>query len=96
MEKQNCPLCDREAEYEFAKENGHKRKIFYCSYCNVFVITDTAERKLNTKMAIYKSDISEATKKLQPELLMHISVPSIETSVPLLVEPEPRSKWNIS
>lgn len=93
MNKQNCPLCNLESEF-IVHDHG-KRKKFYCPNCKVFIITDTAERKLNTSMSAHKSAISEKCRILTDEYLMHIFVPSIETDIPLECQPELRSKFNM-
>lgn len=89
--KQNCPLCDREADFSDC-DNGARKK-FYCPTCKVFVITAAAERKLSTIMASHRAKLSALSASLSDEYLLHIFVPPIGTKIPLESVREPRSNW---
>ena len=71
---QNCPLCNRPAQYCFADYN--KRKHFYCEHCTEFQITDTAEGKLHTAPQQWRDELSAKAKKVGPDLVLSIFVPS--------------------
>lgn len=76
--KQNCVLCDAPAEYCLA--DFGKRKQFTCSTCTEYQITDSAEEKLADAPNEWRQKFSEKAKSSGHDVVLSISVPSIQKS----------------
>lgn len=73
--KQNCPLCNRPAEYCLA--DYENRKHFFCEHCSEFLITDKAEGKLQAAPQAWRDQYSARSKSVGPDLVLSIFVPSV-------------------
>jgi len=61
--EQKCPLCHRNAEYEF--EDHKNLKHFYCSKCYEFLISRRAEKRLLTGHTPMAGDSFRPSKKIR-------------------------------
>lgn len=71
--QQNCVLCGRPSEYCLADYD--KRKHFSCDHCSEYQITDTAENKLQSAPAAWRTQLSEKARSLGPDIVLSIFVP---------------------
>jgi hypothetical protein len=60
-QKQNCPLCEKPAEFEF--RDHRNRKHFWCNTCVEFQISRSAENRLASSVAEWRSQYSEKAKQ---------------------------------
>ncbi|MBC7697401.1 MAG: hypothetical protein H7Z70_03435 [Bacteroidia bacterium] len=66
---ENCPLCNRLADYE--NGDGHKRQRFYCEYCKNFIIASIAKRKVPSEINLPEK-FSKLSASLNEDKLLHI------------------------
>jgi predicted RNA-binding Zn-ribbon protein involved in translation (DUF1610 family) len=59
-EKQDCPLCQTAAEFQFA--DGQKRKHFFCPECTEFQISLGAEKRIRRAPSSWRAAASAKAK----------------------------------
>ena len=94
MEKyhaQQCPLCDTSADFRF--NDGNKYKLFHCSVCKVFAISDTAEKRLPKHSNSWRKVLSKKSQELKDTFLLKIYAGEPGSNEPILDSVEPRSNW---
>lgn len=89
---QQCPLCDTSADFRF--NDSYKYKVFNCSTCKVFAISDTAERRLIKDSSLLKKDLSKESQKLKDTLLLKITAGGPGSIERIHNTDDPRSNWN--
>jgi hypothetical protein len=94
MPSESCPLCQRPSDFSGADYG--RRKVFHCENCTEFVITTTAELRLEQAPQKWKDDFSAKAKKAPSDKILVITVPAAPhrtdgvASVALNGEYEPR------
>lgn len=73
VKNQNCPLCDSQAEYEFADRGNQKH--FYCDQCTEFRISIGAEKRLSSSTPEWRYKSSEMAQKCNGEEILVIILP---------------------
>lgn len=89
--KQQCPLCQKMADFRF--NDGNKYKVFHCIACKVFAISGTAERRLLKRPDILVKNLSSDSKALNDEELLKICAGEPGSNTPIIHSVDLRSKW---
>ena len=76
----NCPLCNRLADYE--NGDGYKRQRFYCECCKNFIIASIAKRRILGEINL-REKFSDLSASLNDEELLHISYEKREFKYPV-------------
>ena len=71
MQKQNCPLCEKPAEFEYSDHKN--RKYFWCKTCTEFEITIDAESYLASTEVELRSQYSEKAKQFNENSFLVIT-----------------------
>jgi len=82
----NCSLCAQVASYELV--DAGKRKWFRCTNCKNFIITDSAERCIQSPAL--RQQLSQKSASLDEQKVLHIFVAEDQS---VHVEVELKSKW---
>lgn len=90
-QSQQCPLCGTSAEYRL--NDGGQYKVFHCSNCKVFAISDIAERRLPKHSDSWRVEMSKRSSKLSEDFLLKIYAGEPGSNEPILVSVDPRPNW---
>jgi len=88
---QNCPLCNTPTSFIFY--DYHQIKIFSCSKCKMFVISNKIEKRLNSIDQHWKNQLSKASCETGQGNVLNIYEGPDGSNIPIQTSIEPRSNW---
>lgn len=71
IEKQNCPLCGKSADFKLIDHRD--KKYFNCQCCGRFVITRSIEKEIINQSSNWLKEASSRANSLQQEKILFIT-----------------------
>ena len=88
---QKCPLCQNDKATFVIRDSIYR--LFDCQKCSQFVISNFAERKLQTASDDYLKSLSEKASKAEDGKILYIRAKEDNTDKNLECRFDPRSNW---